>query len=233
MSIFGIIKSDDQVFTGDKIRFDFAESFLAPALAFAPISHEASIDGGITYYNVTQKKSVDWIFSATGPMTLTLRLNTTQPASQTYTKTIQVVDLIGANLFSKDADLYQYETDIDQYLPKKWSSWNMVHFAAQKYILDWLDEKRIFAFNETKYTASDLLDKAEVRQFSIFKTLEFIYEANSKIVGDLFSVKSAGYRLLANEKASRSQITLDYNKDTLNNDGQERTDLNSVIVLRG
>lgn len=233
MSIFGVLKSDDKIFSGDKIRFDASESFLAPALVFATVSHEISVDAGVTWFDISKNKIVDWIFTTAGTKTISLRVSTTQPASQVFTKDITVIDLTTANLFSNDSDLYEYETDIDQYLPKKWSSWNLVHLAAQKHIIDWLDEKRIFAFNGTKYSASDLLDKAEVRQFSIFKTLELIFASNSNIVGDIFSIKRDKYRELANEKAARAQITLDFNKDTINNDSQERTDLHSVSVFRG
>lgn len=233
MSIFGIIKSDDVVFSGDKIRIDASESFLAPNLTFATVSHEVSVDGGATWYNITgPKKYVDWIFSTSGTKTISLRLSTTEPASEIFTKDITVLNLATANLFSNDSDLYQYETDINQYLPKKWSSWNLIHLAAQKHIVDWLDEKRIFAQDGTKYTQADLLDKSEVRQFSIFKTLELIFASNYTIVGDIFSSKRDKYRELANEKASRAQISLDFNKDTINNDATERTDLLSVIVRR-
>jgi hypothetical protein len=231
MSIFGIIKSDDQVFTGDKIRIDVSGSFLAPGLSFATVSHEVSTDGGTTWYNVTAKKSVDWIFTTAGVKTISLRVSTTEPGSAITTKTVTVLNLATQGLFSNDSDLYQQEPEIDEYLPKKWSSWNLVHLSSQKWIMDLLDEKGIFDQDGNKYVVADVLDVEQVRQLSIYKTLETIYEGNSKIVGDLFSIKRDKYRELANTKASRSNLVLDYNKNEAADEG-EKTDLHSVVLRR-
>lgn len=231
MSVFSVIKSDDQVFTGDKIRIDVSGSFLAPGLTFATISHEVSTDGGVTWYNVTAKKTVDWIFTTAGVKTISLRLSTTEPQSVVSTKTITVLNLATQGLFSKDADLYEQEPEIDEYLPKKWSSWNMVHYASQKWIMDLLDEKGIFDQDGNKYVVADVLDVEQLRQLSIYKTLETIYQGNSKIVGDLFSIKRDKYSQLVNTKASRSNLVLDYNKNE-EADPYEKTDLHTVIVRR-
>ena len=80
--IFGVIKSDDKVFTGDKLRIDASQSFLTPALSFAVVSHEVSVDGGATWHDISAKKYIDWIFSTSGTKTISLRISTTQPASQ-------------------------------------------------------------------------------------------------------------------------------------------------------
>jgi hypothetical protein len=232
MSIFGIIKCDDQVFSGDKIRINASESFLAQGLLFTPtLSHEISVDSGVTWYDITAKKGIDWVFSSAGIKTISLRLNTTVPSSQIFTRDITVLDILTANLFSKDFDLYVHEPEIDQYLPKKWSSWNLVHKRAQDWIIDFLDEKGIFAEDGTKYTVADIMDKQQVKQLSTYKTLQFIFEGNSNVVGDLFSIKAAKYEGLSNTKASRSQLDLDYNKNTIK-DKFEKTDLHKIVVRR-
>lgn len=231
MSLFGIIKCDDKVFTGDKLRVDASDSFFAPDQTPATVSHEISVDG-VTWYNVTQKKMIDWLFMTAGNKTISLRLNSTT-TNQVFTKSVQVINLPTANLLSLDSDLYQYETDIDKYLPKKWSSWNLVHMASRDWIVDWLDEKRIFNIDGKKYEASDLLDKQQVKQLSVYKTLQFIFESNSNVDGDVFSQKALKYREMANTKCSRSQLKLDYNDDAVDNDEQERTDLLTVQVRRG
>jgi hypothetical protein len=229
--IFGVIKTDDQVYSGDKIRIDVSGSFLTPDLTFATVSHEISVDAGVTWYNVSAKKYVDWIFTTTGTKTISLRLSTTEPASQVFTKDITVLNLSTANLFSKDFDLYNLEPEIDQYLPKKWSSWNIVHKRAQDWIIDFLDEKGIFNENGEKYTVADIMDVQQVKQLSTYKALEFIYEGNSNIVGDLFSIKAEKYRQMANTKASRSQLSLDFNANAVADD-YERTNLHEIIVRR-
>lgn len=231
MSIFGVIKTDDKVFTGDQLRIDVSGSFLAPGSTFATVSHEISLDEGVTWFNVSAKKSADWIFSTAGEQIITLRLTTSTATTQTFTKTVTVIDLTAQKLFSLDSDLYIIEPEIDQYLPKRWSSWNLVHLKAQEYIIDWLDEKKTFKRDGTKYGVSDILDKQEVKQWSTYKVLEFIYEGNSNIVGDISSVKRDKYRAMSDEKASRSQLSLNYSGD--DTDTTQRTDLFSVQVVRG
>jgi hypothetical protein len=229
--IFGVIKSDDKVFTGDKLRVDLSESFLAPGSTFATVSHEVSFDSGVTWFDVSARKYIDYLFSTSGTKTITARISTTAPASETFTKTITCLDLTDQELFSNDSDLYQYETEIDQYLPKKWSSWNLIHLKAQEWIMDWLDEKRIYKENNQKYVVADLLDKQEVKQLSIAKVLELIYESNINSPDDLFTQKRNKYQAMANEKASRSTLTLDFNGNATSEEG-ERTDLHSITVYR-
>ena len=78
---------------------------------------------------------------------------------------------------------------------------------------------------------SDILDKQQVKQLSTYKALQFIFEGNSNIVGDLFSIKAAKYEQLSNTKASRSQLALDFNKDTVST-VSERTNLQTILVRR-
>lgn len=231
MSIFGIIKCDDKVFTGDKLFIDVSQSFLLPGLSFAPVSHEISFDGGTTWIDVSSGKRIQWIFGSPGTKSIHLRISTTEPASAVVSKDVTCLDLTAQGLFSKDSDLYGYETEIDQYLPKKWSSWNLVHLKAQEWIMDWLDEKRIFNEQGQKYQVADILDNEQVKQLSCFKALEFIYESNINTPNDLFTQKRDKYRELANEKASRSQLALDFNGNSVY-DEEERTDLHSVVVKR-
>jgi hypothetical protein len=107
----------------------------------------------------------------------------------------------------------------------------MIHKAAQSWIIDWLDEKRIYNQSGEKYSAKDIMDKQQVKQLSSYKALEFIFAGNSSVVGDLFSMKRDKYRELSSEKASRSQLSLDFNKNEIK-DEWERTDLFSVTVNR-
>lgn len=229
--IFGIIKSDDKVFTGDKLRVDLSGTFLSPGSTFATVSHEISFDAGVTWFDISQKKYIDYIFSTAGSKTIDVRISTTAPLVMTFSKAITCLNLTAQNLFSNDSDLYQYETEIDQYLPKKWSSWNLIHLQAQEWIMDWLDEKRIFNEANQKYVVADLLDKQEVKQLSIAKVLELIYESNINTPGDLFTQKRDKYTAMLQEKASRSTITLDFNGNLTSEEG-ERTDLHSIAVYR-
>ena len=92
-------------------------------------------------------------------------------------------------------------------------------------------EKRIFNEASQKYVVADLLDKQEVKQLSIAKVLELIYESNINTPGDLFTQKREKYTAMVQEKAARSTLTLDFNGNTTSEEG-ERTDLHSVTVYR-
>jgi len=231
MSIFGIFKCDDKVFTGDKLAVDVSGSFLQPGLTFAVVSHEISFDSGVTWIDISATKKISWIFSTSGAKVISLRLNTTLPSTQTFTKNVTCLNLTTQGLFSNDSDLYGYETEIDQYLPKKWSSWNLVHLKAQDWIIDWLDEKRLFKENGSKYTPADILDVEQVKQLSCAKVLELIYESNINTVDDVFTQKRDKYKQMVQEKASKSQIALDFNGNSLQEE-DEKTDLFGITVKR-
>lgn len=231
MSNFPIIKSDEKVFTGDKISFDFSKSFITPDETLAAVpNHQASFDGGVTWIDVTTSKKIDFIYSTPGSKTVKLRVTTTL-GNVVADKIINVMDIVAQKLFSNDSDLYRFEPEIDSLLPKKWTSWNLVHLESQKYFIDWLDEKRIYAADGSKYGVADLSDLDQVRQFSIFKTLELIYSGTFNQTGDIYSSKRDKYRELANDKLGKSTISLDYNKNGNLNEG-ERTDLHSVVLIR-
>lgn len=233
MSIFGVIKSDDSVFTGDKIRFDFSQSFTTPDVSFATtLSFQASFDGGVTYLDCSSKKYIDYIYSTAGTKTVTLKLKDSAANEEIFTKTVTCLDLTTANLFSKDNDLYQFEPEIDSYLPKKWSSWNMIHKQAQEWIIDWLDEQGIYKSDESLYTAADIIDSQQVKQLSIYKALEIIFEGNSNVAGDIFSIKRDKYRALVVEKSNRAYLRLDYDGDGVQ-ENSERVNMMCGTLTRG
>jgi hypothetical protein len=235
MAIFGVIKSDDRVFTGDKIRFDFSQSFTTPDVSFATSGAYLVSFDGTTFIDCSAKKYIDYIFTTAGAKTITLKLTDNTPVTpviQTFTKVITSIDITLAKLFSKDNDLYQFEPDIDAYLPKKWSSWNMIHRQAQEWIIDWLDEQGIYKSDESLYTAADIIDSQQVKQLSIYKTLEIIFEGNSNVAGDIFSIKRDKYKALVVEKSNRAYLRLDYDGDGVQ-DSSERVNMVSGTLTRG
>jgi uncharacterized protein YktA (UPF0223 family) len=231
--MFGIIKCDLRVFTGDKLFIDVSKSFVPTGTLFhATVSHEISMDAGATWINVTALKNISWIFSTAGSKTITLRLTDSLDNQETFTLDVTCLDLTTQNLFSNDSDLYGYETEIDQYLPKKWSSWNLVHLKAQEWIIDWLDEMGYKDMNGNSYVVADLLQSQQVKQLSCVKTLELIYESNINIPDDLFTKKRDKYKAMVSEKASRSYLQLDFNKNGTT-ENIDRQSLNVVRLVRG
>jgi len=232
MSVFGVLKSDDKVFTGDKIRFDASQSYVTSNDAFhATVSHEISFDLGVTWINISTAKKIDFGWTTSGAKEVRLRVTSTAE-TQTVTKTITVLNLTTQALFSNDSDLYRFEPEIDQYLPKKWSSWNLIHLQTQEWIIDWLDESRIYKADGSKFAVADFGDSQQVKQLSIYKTLELIFEGNSNIAGDLFSLKRDKYKAMAFEKLNRSSLRLDYNDDGVIG-VNEKIDLFSGELTRG
>lgn len=211
MAVFAVLKSDDRVFEGDKIRFDGSESFITPDDTWHnQESLMVSFDNGTTWIDISNKKYIDYGFATSGTKTVLLRAKNHVHETNTATKVITVLDLVDQKLFSNDSDLYFYEPEIDQYLPKRWSSWNLVHLKAQEHILDWLDEIGAYKADGSKFTAADFGDSQQVKQLSCYKALEIIFEGNSNVVGDLFSIKRDKYKALVLEKLNRSNLRLDY-----------------------
>lgn len=230
MAVFAILKCDEKVFMNDKIRFDGTASFVTPDETFATTSHQISFDSGATWINITTNKYIDYAYSTKGSKTIQLKCSTSLPSTNTVTKTITVLDPADIDLFSTDFDIEMYEPEIGRYLPKKWSSWNLLHLKAQEYILEWLDENRVYDSNGDKFTAADFGDAQQVKQLSCFKTLELIYEGLSNVTGDVFSLKRDKYKALVLEKSNKSFLKLDYDADGT---ADEKIDLFSGELTRG
>jgi hypothetical protein len=169
------------------------------------------------------------MFSAVGNQTIYLRLTSTL-SSQTSQKTIQVLDVAAQKLFSTDTDLVADEPDIMKWLPKTWSSWNLVHLKSQEYILNLLSEKRILSELGIAYTKDDIQNKAEVRDWSVALTLHYIFKGLSNAEDDVFKVKATDYFNVAQERASTARLSLDYNKNAVDDD--EDTDMRSIELRR-
>jgi hypothetical protein len=229
MAKFGIIISDQKVFRNDLIVFDFKKSYFTPDETPAAPSLEFSADN-TTWYDVSSKKEISWRFSTAGNQTIYLRMTSTTSGDQTFTYQVEVIDTAAQNLFSQDSDLIGYEPDIMKWLPKYWSSWNIIHLRAQEYILNFLREKAIYAEDGTDYKRDEIQNIDEVRDWSSALALYYIFSGTSNSTSDVFKEKSKQYEEIANTRAAKARISLDYNKNLENDDPQE--DLRSVILRR-
>lgn len=229
MAKFQIIQSEDKVFQGDKINFDFSKSVITPDETASVISHEFSIDN-TNWINITPTKNIDWVFDTLGDQTIYFR-HTSDVGSQVAMKTISVLDLVSQKLFSNDFDLVAYEPDIIKWVPKKWSSWNLVHLRAQDYIVNMLREKRIFDHLGNAYTKDDIFNILEVKDLSVALVLRYIFSGTSNSSDDVFKRKSDEYDKLVSQRASAASIKLDYNKNTVS-DENETEDLRSIEIRR-
>lgn len=203
----------DKVQVDEKFRIDATKTFLHPGdanIQSITIQPEASGDT----YTVTSDKFVDYAYATDGTKTITVTLNHTgQAGSVTKTATIEVVTAANEKLFSNDSDLISHEVDILNYLPEYKADYRYAHRLAQETILNDLNERGIRDSDDNRLTAAAITDIEEVRQWSKYKTLSYIFESLSNAIDDIFADKAARYRDMASSAAGRALVRLDTNSD--------------------
>lgn len=236
MAVFPILKTESKVQVGDKIRLDASKTFISQGeFPITKVEIEAHTgDGFVDVTDLDQSQwFLDWAFLTDGTKTSTLRITTTDETGPTdfvtqTTLDIEAVTAVDDMLFSNDNDLKVREHDILNWLPAGFSSWNHVHRQAQKNILDWLDEIRIYKRDGTRYEAQDIFDKEQVRRISTLTTLRMIYWSISNATDDKFLEKYREYLKLETEAKNRNQLLVDF----FGNGDPVRQDLRTTTLLR-
>lgn len=234
MAIFGNIELEAKVQTNDKTRINCSKSFVSkdnPAITLVKIKPEAS-GSFITVSGspVLAKDFVlDWEYTSSGSKTVTLEI--TAGSVETFTKTIEVVTPSADCLYSSDSDLTAIEPDILKWIPAGRNSFLNVHRAAQGLILDWLDSIRVWRDDGTKLTKEDLKLTDDLKQLSIYTTLELIFMGISNKVDDVFLAKAREYRAKAFDVKNRGRIQADFDGNgTL--EAKEGADMRSFKLVR-
>lgn len=119
----------------------------------------------------------------------------------------------GDRLFNGDGDLVSHEPDILRWVPDGKASFKNVYRRSQGLIVAWLDEKGYVNSYGNKYDKNDIIDIAEVKQWSTFMSLRLIFQGMSNAIDDIFDRKAQQYSM--NEEAARQRVILriDTNKD--------------------
>ena len=99
------------------------------------------------------------------------------------------------------------------YLPEFKADYRYAHRLSQETILNDLNERGLRDSSDNRLTAAAIVDIEEVRQWSKFKTLSYVFEALSNAVDDIFADKAARYRNMASAAAGRCLLRLDTNSD--------------------
>lgn len=222
MGIFGNLHLEEKVQENEKTRIDCTKSFVSDEAAISLVRIKPE-DGG-SFVTVTSDKYLDWAYETAGTKTATLEI-TTDGAAHTFTKTIEVVTAATDSLWSSDADLVQHEPDIMNYVPEGKNSFLNIHRLAQKRILAWLDEKRIWDNDGNRLTSADV-DGSDMEEWSKYLALAYINEGLSNALDDIFFEKANRYRSLAEKAASRAVLRLD-----LDNDGTTDEKVNNFTGL--
>ena len=228
MAYFPKIKSEKIVQVGDKIRFDATQSFGTPDEAAVTLV-EIEPNAGDGFIDVTSTRVLDWVYLTAGSKTATVRVTT--DAVYTATADISVLTEADDRLFSVDEELRMLEPDILNWLPVGYSNFNHIHRLAQKNILDWLDELRIYKQDGSRFTKADIVEKDQVRRLSLFMSLRMIFEGLSNQTDDVFAEKAARYRAMEKEAKNRNYISLDADDDGIIQ-ADERKDNRTFILVR-
>jgi hypothetical protein len=216
--VFPNLYSEKIVQVGEKIRLDASPTFKANShtISAVEITPEAGADTFDVYNVDSDLWFLDWSYNTAGTKTVTVEVTYSHGmTTETATKNFEVSVLTEAQdaLFSTDADLMVFEHNILRWLPDGYTTWNHVHREAQKQILHWLDEIRIFKSDGTGLTKTDLVDKSQVRKLSAFMALKMIFGQVSNQVDDVFAQKSVYYEGKEKEAKNRGYIAADFNGD--------------------
>lgn len=213
MALFGVLKIDEAIFLGDKTRLDVSQSFATPDEE-GDFTLEVKADAAADFIEVSSKKYLDWLYSSKDEKTVTIRV-TVGESSQEFPTTITVLDPAEEKFLAQDSDLAAYEPSYLTYLPKKWSSFNVVHYHVRNQILKFIADRGIKKCDGTAVTIDDLTDITEFNDVAVCMALALIFEGVKTQVGDTYSEKAKFYADLAVQK-SQTAIT----KIDLNGDGQ-------------
>ena len=215
MAIFPVLETEDVIQIGDKIRLNGTKSFLSKdnvAVTLVEIEPEA----GNGYITVTGANYKDWYLDwsyAGATRTVVVSLRITAGATTTVTQSISVVTSTDDYLFSNDYDIRALEPDILKYVPEGRKSYLNVHREAQKKILDTLDEAGYTDTEGNKLTKAAVVDISEVRAWSKYLALSFIFRGIYNAVDDVFAEKARHYESMASKAFDRAKIRLDLDGD--------------------
>jgi hypothetical protein len=224
--IFAKIKVDALSQENDGVRIDARQSIYRDIADVLDVEISPNIDGenDIPYISVYSGGDfdewyLDWSYSVAGDYNPTIRIKTAEEDDSdplniipvqyvTASKEITIITAATDQLFSNDDDIIQSEPDVYRYLPEGKTSYLFMHREAQRRILGYLDEKKIWKQDGTRYEKSDLFDKEEFVHWSRFLVLQMIYQAKVVDVGDIFFQKGEQYKTLVAIAQNRGAIRL-------------------------
>lgn len=216
MAIFPYIELKSTVEqVNDRLRIDVSKSFADKSEA-AISNIEVEADTGSGYISVFDSKQsnwfLDWEYATAGTKTVGCRV-TTDGSPTIRTIQLEVLSSADDKLFSDDSDLVLIETDILKYVPEGRNSFKYVHRLAQTQILEDLYRIGVTNTSGDKLTKDAVVDIEEVRQWSRFLAMQFIFLDVSNAIGDIFQQKSDIYKSWALESRHKAIMKLDLNGD--------------------
>jgi hypothetical protein len=143
----------------------------------------------------------------------------------------KVYTLFGDSLFSNDSDLQVHESNILNWVKEGRASFLDAHRRTQETILNWIYNQGHTDIDGERLTKYDILDLEDVRLWSIFETLRYLFMGFQNSSDDVHKEKAGEY-----EKemiASRSQVMLKLDKNKNKKvDKQEKINTSSGDLIR-
>lgn len=218
--IFPKLKTESTLQVKDSTRIDARKSIYRDLTNIKDVEISPENDGGGSPQYVSVYESgdfemwfLDYLYEAAGDKTATLRITDQADNTKTTTETITVTTAATDALFSTDEDILEAEPDILRYLPEGKTSFLYAHREAQKRILAFLDENRIWKNDGTRFEKDDIVDIEEFVHWSRFLTLNMIFSQKIVSPDDFFALKADEYRGLMKSARSRATLRLDKSGD--------------------
>ena len=217
--IFPKIKTDQLVQVSDGLRIDARKTIFRNLSDINDVEISPEDDNGSPQYISVfesgdfDKWFLDYSYETAGEKTVRVKVILEDESIKETEKTVTVISEAEDKLFSNDQDITQSEPDILRYLPQGKTSFTFMHREAQRRILAYLDEQRIWKKDNDRYTKDDIVDMEEFVHWSRFLVLHLIYAAKIVSQDDFFSFKAEEYKALMVSARSRATLRLDANGD--------------------
>lgn len=230
MSVFIVVVNDSVVQVGDKTRFDLSKSFCAKPLVTSAFIKKIEVkpeptSAWIEIHDSTvpaEKLAIkdwyfDWIYldktgATSDVQTFSVRFTDINDVIYSASRELTLLTETQDALFSSDEDLIAHEPDILKWIPDGRSSWKYVHRRCQNRILSYLFEKGYKNTDGSPFTKSQIIQKYDVKEWSIFMALKIIFGSVINSKDDVFLQKAKFYENLEG-KANKTDIRVDLNSD--------------------
>lgn len=230
MAIFPLVECEPTVQVFDKTRLSAVKSFVSKDET-AITKVEVETEAGAGFIDITGAAPInaknwylDWMYSTDGVKVISLKI-TTSGAPVIFTKTITIITEANDKLWSEDADLVSIEPDILNWVRPGRATYKDYHRAAQKRILEWFDNIKVWDKNGAAFTKDDItlaIAQEDLKRISTYWALELIYGGITNKPDDVFSKNEQSARKQRKElQADRSRIRADYNKDGIQDKGEQ------------
>lgn len=203
MALYPVLKTEGIVQVDDQTRLSALSCYANGGDTITQIEIDAGDGNG--FIDVTSDRYLDVQYASDGDVTVQVRVNGSDTASETLSVLSEADDL----LFSSDRDLEVHEPEILRYVREGRNSYKDVHRRVQTLIIDWLDYNRYWKRDNVRFEKADLIDIIDFKQWSTYYVLQLIFEGLSDKNDDKWMEKAAVYKQLAESARQRGTFRLD------------------------